>query len=93
MTDYIEQRREYVSRARSAFKEGEVQPSEIDYGTEIKWGRLRFAAAIILLAGFAYWHNSGAEIYECTSAKVIDMIEESRYDKFLQDYLKKGNIQ
>lgn len=93
MTDYVEQRREYVSRVRNSFDEGTALEPEIEYGMDVKWGKLRFTVALLLLAGFFFWHSTGMQIHEYTSTKVIDMIEESRYDKLLQDYLKKGNIQ
>lgn len=93
MEDYIRQRQEYISRARSSFEEDAVQETSAETEWEVKGMRLRFVASVILFVLFFCWHSADVKFYEYTSTKIIDMIEENRYDKILQDYLKKGNIQ
>lgn len=93
MTDNVEQRKQYVSQVRRTFEQAHDEPKEMETGTETKGMRVRFLMSVVLFAAFFCWHSTGVKVYEYTSAKVIDLIEENRYDKILQDYLKKGNIQ
>lgn len=93
MTDNAEQRRQYISQVRHTFEQEQDESKEMETGTETKGMRVRFLMSVVLFTVFFCWHTTGVKIYEYTSAKVIDLIEENRYDKILQDYLKKGNIQ
>lgn len=93
MDEYTRQRQEYVSRARRSFEEDGAQETVMESGQEVKGMRFRFLASVILFILFLCWHSTNIKIDKYTSAKVIDLIEENRYDKILQDYLKKGNIQ
>lgn len=93
MTDNAEQRRQYISQVRHTLKREQDAPEKLENGTETKGMRVRFLMSVVLFAAFFCWHTTGVKVYEYTSAKVIDLIEENRYDKILQDYLKKGNIQ
>lgn len=93
MEDYVRQRREYVSQVRNSFETEEVSEQPVEHGRESLWMRLRFLTAVLLFVAFYFWHSTGMQIQEVTSTKIIDMVEDNRYDKLLQDYLKKGNIQ
>lgn len=93
MEDLAGKRREYVSQVRSSFETGEITDESVKCVREVKWWRLRLLVAILLFVAFFFWHSSGIQIQEIKSTKIIDMIEDNRYDKLLQDYLKKGNIQ
>lgn len=50
------------------------------------WMRVRFFAAVSLFFFFFCWQSSGKELYGMTPAKMIDMIEDNRYDTILQEY-------
>lgn len=51
-----------------------------------RWMRVRFFAAVSLFLLFFFWQSSGKELYGITPAKMIDMIEDNRYDTILQEY-------
>lgn len=86
--DYAEQRRQYVSQVRSSFDQGEPETTEETPKWEVLGMRLRFAAAVCLFFLFFYWQSSGITILGYTAGKIIDMIEDNRYDTILQDYDK-----
>lgn len=84
--DYAEQRRQYISRVRSSFEQGETEVPKEPSNREGLGMRLRFAAAVCLFLLFFYWQSSGITILGYEAGKVVDMIEDNRYDTFLQDY-------
>ena len=75
MTDYVERRRAYVSQVRSSF-----EPQRGRAG-----GQLRFLVALLLFLFFFAWDDSGNTVCGVTPAKMIDMIEDNRYDTILQE--------
>lgn len=84
--DYAEQRRQYVSQVRSSFDQNGAEVPEETPKRESFWMRLRFVTALCLFGLFFYWQSSGIKILGFEAGKVIDMIEDNRYDTFLQDY-------
>ena len=93
MEEYARYRHEYVSQVRNSFDTEELPEKPVEYGRETRWMRIRFIVAVLLFVAFFFWHSSGIQIQDVWSTKIIDMVEDNRYDKLLQDYLKKGNIQ
>lgn len=87
MVDYAEQRRQYVSQIRDSFDQREAEAAEPEPGTA-SWGmRLRFVVALALFLLFFYWYDADIVIQGCTAEKVMDLIEDNRYDTILQDYV------
>lgn len=98
MTDYAKERRAYVSQVRSSFgqdmdemqtrtprrMQGPEQEQE-QRGRGSLWMRVRFCAAIFLFLLFFCWQDSGKELCGMTPAKMIDMIQDNRYDTILQE--------
>lgn len=86
MTDYAAQRKAYVSQVRNSFgQESEQMCTPTACGKEGIWIRVRFGIALLLFVVFFYWQTNGSTIYGYTPAKVIDMIEDNRYDTILQE--------
>lgn len=83
--DYAEQRRQYVSQIRDSFEQGRKDAPEETEKWAAFWMRLRFAAALCLFFLFFCWQSSGITILGYDAGKIIDMIADNRYDKFLQD--------
>ena len=86
MTDYAKERRAYISQIRSSFDQETAQmhtPETSEKGGA--WIRVRFGMAVMLFVLFFYWQSSGNTIYGYTPAKMIDMIEDNRYDTILQE--------
>lgn len=48
-------------------------------------GQLRFLVALLLFLFFFAWDDSGNTVCGVTPAKMIDMIEDNRYDTILQE--------
>lgn len=69
------------TRWKRLTEQEERQPEETGL-----WMRVRFFAAISLFLLFFFWQSSGKELYGVTPAKMIDMIEDNRYDTILQEY-------
>lgn len=97
MTDYAKERRAYVSQVRSSFGQDmdEMQArmprrtqglEQEQRGRGSLWMRVRFCAAIFLFLLFFCWQDSGKELCGMTPAKMIDMIQDNRYDTILQEY-------
>lgn len=88
MTDYAERRRAYVSQVRSSFETGADAGEAFD-GEEPQRGRtggqFRFLVALLLFLFFFAWDDSGNTVCGVTPAKMIDMIEDNRYDTILQE--------
>lgn len=83
--DYAEQRRQYVSQVRNSFEQGTEEFTEETTKREGFWMRLRIVTALCLFFLFFCWQSSGIKIMGCEAGKIIDMIADNRYDKFLQD--------
>ncbi len=99
MTDYAKERRAYASQVRSSFEQdmddmqarmrGRVRGLEQEQeqrGRDSLWMRVRFGTAVFLFLLFFFWQDSGKELCGVTPAKMIDMIEDNRYDTILQEY-------
>lgn len=84
--DYAEQRRQYVSQVRNSFEQGVEEDPEDKANGDVFWMRLRFGLALCLFFLFFCWQSSGVTIAGYDAGKIIDMITDNRYDKFLQDY-------
>ena len=88
MTDYVERRRAYVSQVRSSFEAGADAGEPFDREEPQRGrasGQLRFLVALLLFLFFFAWDDSGNTVCGVTPAKMIDMIEDNRYDTILQE--------
>ena len=92
MTDYAERRKQYVAEIRRSFDGEKTEEPEEQAVPESFGARFRFVLAVCLFLLFFCWYDSGNAFYGITAGKVIDRIEEKRYDDFLQRYLTEQTL-
>lgn len=88
--DYANQRKAYISEVRSSFEQGDAESGAGRQVRETTGGRLRLLVSLILFLLFFVWYDSETTIQGMAPEKVIDLIEDNRYDTILQEVLSAG---
>lgn len=80
--DEMQMRMRFQGRGRGREQEREREQG----GWDSLWMRVRFGVSVFLFLLFFFWQSSGTDVGGITPAKMIDMIQDNRYDTILQEY-------